>query len=71
VKQLYLYIIDGFPAIAVSHRTEDALHVKKRVYYKLTGATVLRFFALTHKFQYRNDKVTGTKILTISITEGD
>lgn len=65
MKYIYLYIIDGFAAIAISYRPFDALHMTKRVYYKLTGATIGRLCATNHKCHFHTDKATGTQLMTI------
>lgn len=49
MRYLRLYIIDGFPAIAISYRPTDTFHMMKRTYYKLSGSTVIRFFTADHE----------------------
>jgi len=67
MKYLYLYILDGFAALAVSYRPLDALHTLKRFYYKPTGATIERFFHATHKLRSHTDVETGTQIMIVEL----
>ncbi len=67
MKWLYLYIIDGFPSIAISYRPLDALHVRKRVYYKLTGSTIIRLISSADKYTDKTDYGTGIQVITFEM----
>jgi len=71
MKYLRMYIIDGFPAIAISVRPIDALHAIKRTYHKLTGSTVVRFFAADHETIAYHETNTRAEILIIEMKGGN
>ena len=68
---LYLYIIDGFPAIAISVRPLDALHVQRRVYHNLTGSTVIRFLTADSIKHDCTDPGSGCQILILEVKGGE
>jgi len=71
MKWLYLYIIDGIPAVAISIRPLDALHVKRRMYHKISGSTIIRFVSSYHKLSSHIDKGTGCQILILALKGGE
>jgi hypothetical protein len=70
MRWLRLYVIDGFPSIVVSYRPKDALHTIKRVYYKLSGATVRRFFIPNPNILYFTYHDTGTEVMIVELKGG-
>lgn len=71
MKYLRLYIIGGFPAIAISVRPINSLHNLKRTYHKFSSSTIIRFFTTNHKTITYHETNTNTKILIIELKGGE